>query len=817
MDVDEDVAAAAGQLSQADIIERQAETIARLQRQVRKGSEYKQLTKSKLKEAAARLKEYRLRVEALQEQQDKAKKQLKRASLKAKRSVKDAFTQTDEKRKLTRASQTQLSGAVQGVYKKTLVDNGVQTVEISVDSGVPRKRGRDLVPRLSRDLKEVDTQALMEDVAAAGQDAAMVWTSTEPLQLKIPMLGTSDAAFPHETSAALDAELAFSDSEDGEEDARRENAAVETKEAEAGGSGLIGGFDPTVLDEIDKELASSSDEDKGGESDEKKRVDATVSNGKRTLMSIDDELDDEFAALDSESESEQEKKMTDGKKEDSGSSSSSGSDSSDSSDIDSDEDADDPMIGTADKKGVRLARGGIAIEKNATLGISSFTATPVVAASIEEIYSPIVEVEPQSKFPEPLQLNGSAEAISQSEEKPSVHSASQQTPVLADAVNANKAADEDVVNASGTIGAMDIEPSSSFADSSSISPSEQATERANIGDAVTSSKMQLQIPPRQNSVSHDKVFLAHICALHTHLCQSTEQVSRSRVLLFDLLRGNMDIRGLYFAAIMVETYPAIMERSFDQHCVERQDILKETLLQALTAIACVAAERQELLLHQSSHTMLHRIADAIQMPELEEVNGADPNFAKRWVQTLYDKLAITVTAAEYYELAKSLEICTAVFGLDVVTQIFSIERCQELFSCGALETKGGVISVISHVALAVASKASDTQNPRTRTEWFVDTVIDWLYHILDTELSGDDASTDDGFKLLAKCAEACVELTLEYSGAAGLDMRRRVLSAVARWFDAASSDQLVGLPAAFLRRLRLAVVAARPQIMRAAG
>lgn len=82
--------------------------------------------------------------------------------------------------------------------------------------------------------------------------------------------------------------------------------------------------------------------------------------------------------------------MTDGKKEDAGSSSSSsssGSDSSDSSDSDSDEDADDPMIGTVDKKEVSLARGGVAIDKSATLKISSFTATPVVAAFTEEIYS----------------------------------------------------------------------------------------------------------------------------------------------------------------------------------------------------------------------------------------------------------------------------------------------------------------------------------------------------------------------------------------------------------------------------------------------
>ncbi|KAE9228937.1 hypothetical protein PF004_g10929 [Phytophthora fragariae] len=1073
--VNEDVAVAAGQLSQADIIERQADAIARLKRQVRKGDEYKQLTKSKLKEAAARLKEYRLRVETLhrelQEEQEKAKKQLKHAAVKAKKQVKDASSQTDKTLTLTRACQTQLSGAVQRVNKKTLVDNGVQTVDTLVDNGASRKRGREhaststqtetdqLVPRLSRDLKDVDTQVLMEDTAD-GQTAAM-WTSSEPLQLQVPMLGASDSAFPHETSAALDAELAFSDSDDGEAGAVQEEAAVDIKSS----AGLVGSFDPTVLDEIDQELASSSDEDDGGacavqeeaaverkssaglvgsfdpavldeidqelasssdEDDgggENSNQEEEEERGKRTLMSIDDELDDEFAALDSDSEPEhQEKKHVGGNKEDvdsSSSSDSSDSDSSDSSDSDSDGDADDPMTSIPSSKrptpmvsptipnkptpsadstdsttttsaGLSLhsavismvetvepadeedsegsqslpdaqtsgvisegsqslpdaqtsgviSEGSHSLPDAQTSGVVSEGSHSLPDAQTSGVVSPTKGVavgkarkaeeanldDTQGATQKKIKLGGGVSAqvggvmqernphaiataeSKKAEKKPASRSESKEEVRMKKSLAAftkaiilstGEEADKDyarrtialLVNQSskfvdtnlahvktlcqvladsyrelgvfpmvvlrGTLGIfraprsrrlmldrklglswlchellLKVMRTSDEASNASgllcLSLVEECLqhlrgflveERTNIGDSMSSSKIQVQVATRQISVSHDKVFLAHICALHTHLCKSTGQLARSRVLLFDLLRGNPNIRGLYFAAYMVEIYPAMLERSFDQHCVERHDTLKETLLQVLIAIGCVAAERQELVLHQSSHTMLNRIADAIQMREIEVIDGADPKFSRTWVQTLYDKLSAscrpfnpeTATATEYYELAKSLEICTAVFGLDVVAQIFSIDRCQKLFSRATLEAKVGVISVVSHIALAAAAKTSDTQDSRTRSE----NTIDWLHQVL-VETNNDETSTDDRFKLLAQCAAECVEVVLGYSAADGLDMRRRGLCAVVRWFEAVPPDQLVGLPAAFLRRLRLAVVAARPQMVRAA-
>ncbi|KAK1942709.1 hypothetical protein P3T76_006208 [Phytophthora citrophthora] len=292
------------------------------------------------------------------------------------------------------------------------------------------------------------------------------------------------------------------------------------------------------------------------------------------------------------------------------------------------------------------------------------------------------------------------------------------------------------------------------------------------------------------NVAHEIVFLAHICSLHTHLCQSTNQLTRSRVLLFDILRGNPDIRGLYFAMVMVEVYPALLEREFDQHCVERQQILKETVQQVLVAISSLATSKNQLLLFQSGMTMLHHIADAIQMPELESIDVTDP---KTFVEKLFNRLRVQDT--DSLELAKSLELCVAVYGFDVVIQVFSVEKCQELFATGSFQEKSSILSAVGHIAASIGITPT-TQN------LYVENVLAWLYQILSSE------STD--LKLRVKCSSVCIELVLPSCAPEGLESRRRALCAIVKWFEAMPTDELLELPGTFLRRLRLAVVASRP-------
>ncbi|KAF4028183.1 hypothetical protein GN244_ATG20147 [Phytophthora infestans] len=1054
--MDDGDAPRAAQISQADIIERQAESIARLKKQVQKGSEYKEQTKSKLKEAAARLKEYRLRVETLLRSEETLKEQLQTeqaAHAKTKKQHKTtlnqvktrkqthAATQTDEKKKITRTSQTLLSGDVERVNKKTMVDSEVQTVHIAIDTLTSKNEAeRPLRRKWTKSCR--NSRHLLKETL---EDTLAI--SKEPLEL----LDGHMTTFPHQTSAALDAELAFSDSdaESGEtlklDSMAETGASVELipfdasisneidKEldfsddemAETTKSGdlstvkahdgaemsLLSGIDATLQSEIDKELESSSDDesvetrknaeiadeiDKALESsDEEKEKEKTnvtaVDTGDShgcTLMSIDDELDDEFAALEADSEPENSKPAKDNlNPAESSSSSSSDSDSSDSSDSESGEDGDDPMTGIADKTP----------DREACTTDSGALTRPVTA-----MYSPVVEAKSSCSTPEPLQLSAtnhkedtSAASLQPKPVQKSISDDLQPTTTVDDTVvvqGANSSSTNDD-NSSIPVSkpAALIEQDKPVPDTI-MQPPERATERGELVRNVqvseppsvpkdtspkrsrkadeaalsaaqssaqkkakreeisTQAKIKkpakeskderrmkkslalftqaivlnkneqadskyarrtitvlvsqssrfldtlahvmtlcqiladsfraLQIPPidvvrgalgvfrtprsrrllqesklglsglvhevllrllRQGdtlklsnvddcllhlrgflvenrahfggflssnmtqvhgtaqhvNVSHDKVFLAHICALHTHLCRSTRQLTRARVLLFDIIRDNPDIRGLYFAVVILEIYPDMFEREFDDQCVERRDVLKETLQHAFIVISSTAAEKQQLLLHQSSFTMLHRIADAIHKPELEQVDGTDLSVQKLYVQKLYDQLAVQNT--DYFALAKCVEICTTVSEVDLVTDIFSVEKCRELFSAANTEAKTGILSAVGHIAMTIVS------------EQYVESFIDWLYELVSFPTS--DKVSEDHVQLLVTSSKVCIDLILAYSAAAGLKSRRRVLCAIVKWFDATPADQLLHLPAAFLRRLRIAVVSARPQIV----
>ncbi|OWZ23380.1 hypothetical protein PHMEG_0001750 [Phytophthora megakarya] len=1092
-----DDAPVAAQISQADIIERQAENIARLKRQVQKGNEYKQLTKSKLKEAAARLKEYRLRVETTLNQ------------VKPKRHVRHAATQTLEKSTVTRTCQTQLSGNVEQGNKRIMVDSGVQTVDVVEDTMPSRKRHRgqvastetemdQLVPKLSRGsetLKDIKTST------------STVWSLQEPLQ------NVGDANF-HETSAALDAELAFSDSDESggtgdmleigsgvegaklgeassgllafdlavsseidkelefssdeeertgtdmktsETDASTDRAVTQTTvnndssstslvginqaaqneidkklasnnededhsvsrqigEAadkitriesrigssnaardKSGGSLRSGGLDQAICNEIDKDLETSSNDNDTNQGEKiytnmKEVAERVLGNGvieniddtsqnKQTLMSIDDELDDEFAALEADSDSLHDEKPANGTKSSSSSSSSSTSDS----ETDSDEGGDEGDTADGTLNGVRSAKlsspkhptpfvirrdegNGVGQEVDAS---TVDTRQPVVFPQVilketsdvptigalpraEEVFSRLilketrqvptsaqdVETLPPAEEDSPQKIRNAEEAnLGDSQitpsKKPKLDNTSKRTddegistptgsskvknkpaaPVetkeerrmknslalFKKTIMLSKGEEADVTYARRTLtllvsqcsrvidshpthvltlcqilvdmyltlkispisvvrGALTIFRATRsrrlmqetkwglswlcnqvlirlmcFGDTSLkqnvLTVSESLTmslvdeclqylqgllieERKHIGDCLLVNKiqMQAQVATQHINRSHDKAFLAQICALHTHLCKSSGQLSRSRVLLFDIVRANPDIKGLYFAMVMVEIYPGILERSFDQECMERQMILKTTLQQAFVVLSGVASTRNELLLHLPSMMMLHRIADAIQMPELDQVDGTDPHLPKTNVEKLFDEFKAScqatsqdVSSTEFFAVAKSLEICTAVYGLDLIVQIFSIERCQKLFANANVESKRGIISVVGHIAMIIANDTA------SRSEQYLESVVDWFYELLLTKVT--DMSTDDHLNMLVTCSTVCVELILEYSASIGLDARRRALCAIVKWFDTIPSDQLIDLSASFLRRLRLAVVAARPHMM----
>ncbi|RMX65446.1 hypothetical protein DD238_005351 [Peronospora effusa] len=1125
MDAD---APAAAQISQADIIERQAESIARLKRQVQKGVEYKQLTKSKLKEAAARLKEYRVRVETLFEEVETLQKQLKvekcrhdktkkryknglNQDVKTLKQKVNASTQTQESNKVTRTCQTLLSGQVEQVSKRTMRDHGVQTM----DTVTCRKSGRE--QNMSLFYHQMD-QCVPTCSRRPQEDPIEDTFTPEPLQV----LGSVEqTTFLQETSAALDAELAFSDSEDESHETRDNTVIVnsglkdaglnltvleeidkelemssneeeqdngmalvtkngylmlngsdqvvlnnvqqklgtrseknegQNKTSDAQGtddtdSGRIGGrnefaageknavsagFDFAISNAIDKDLESSSGEEDGvvnvGDVINTKKAEQTdaaridVCQSKWTLMSIDDELDDEFAALEADSDTENHGKAEGTSK----SELSSEHDLSDSSDSESDDDGDDPMTGKVDSVAENESLGPVKqkneaetttlqAKTNSEVGVSSLSpldkdavvvTTPVekkfVGASTD-VYSPMVDAKLTIQS-ERMQLDTPAEVMISTEEKnpstvavnsqpalfqknalsciqpsgdfiadagatatPDTQTSSDNTK-LAKVMSHKKIKLNDVCRKAqdGTRVAIPQTKSSTSARKKksvaevkdqlrlkkSLSTFKQALvlgkgeepdkeytrrtisvlvtqcsrfvdayldhvitlcraladayreqgispmlvvrgslslfrtprsrrlmpeskslswlcnqvltrvlcsgneeleqdgcvasksfclstvdecllylrgllveERTNIGEFLSQTRVHVQVTTHQVNISHDKVFLAHVCALHTHLCRFTGQLVRSRVLLFDLVRDNPNIRGLYFAMVMLKIYPAILEREFDQHCIERQMVLKETLQQALVVISGVSAAKQELLLLQPSIAMLHTIANALQMPELEDVDGSESSYQCACVEKIFSELVVlcqsskseqeedegrSPVSADYFVLAKSMEICSAVYGIDLVVKIFNIDRCQELYSKANIEGKIGIMHLVGHIAMGIASKKSDMLDSRTRSGEYIESVTNWMCQILSSD---EKASPEDRFRLTFGCSTICVELILEYSTIAGLKCQRQVLCAVIRWFDAIPSDQLIDLAATFLRRLRLAVVAARPHVL----
>ncbi|KAL8007051.1 hypothetical protein Plhal703r1_c04g0020601 [Plasmopara halstedii] len=329
-------------------------------------------------------------------------------------------------------------------------------------------------------------------------------------------------------------------------------------------------------------------------------------------------------------------------------------------------------------------------------------------------------------------------------------------------------------------------------------------DRATCGNAMSSETQHVQLV--KSKIVYDKAFVAHIWALWTYLCRATTQLTRARVMLFDLVREYPDIRGLYWAAAMVEVYPLILEQDFDSSCVERQGLIKETLCHVLVTISSVGAARQEMLLHQSSVFILHRIVNATQRPELEIMDAPNPSFVVKKLLTSLEAFSV-----DYFELAKCLELCVAVFGLDVVTTNFTLEKCQELYCTGSFEVKSGIVTLVGHIAKSVAWKTSDTQQPRSLHDHYVECVLEWLYQLLSNQIL-QHSDPDNQLHKLVTYSSVAIELVLEYSAPAGLVSRRRVLAAIVEWFTAIPSHELMELPATFLRRLRFAVIAARPSM-----
>ncbi|RLN50768.1 hypothetical protein BBJ29_008398 [Phytophthora kernoviae] len=134
-----------------------------------------------------------------------------------------------------------------------------------------------------------------------------------------------------------------------------------------------------------------------------------------------------------------------------------------------------------------------------------------------------------------------------------------------------------------------------------------------------------------------------------------------------------------------------------------------------------------------------------------------------------------------FVLAKSLELCTAVFGLDLVAQVFSIDRCQTLLNGADIKGNYRIAAIAAHIAMAVTASNVKMDKLNNHSDQYVEGVINWLCQILSAEPM--DKTTDGRFDLQQHCAAICVELILEYTAEEGLSTRRQALSGVISWLD----------------------------------
>lgn len=255
--------------------------------------------------------------------------------------------------------------------------------------------------------------------------------------------------------------------------------------------------------------------------------------------------------------------------------------------------------------------------------------------------------------------------------------------------------------------------------------------------------------------------------------------------------------GFYYATNMIEVYPAILEHEFDAQCLARPSLVKDTLLETFLFIAKDAAAKKDVVVHESGVTLLHRVADAMEMPELIDKDATRP---ETWVEHLLARFR--TLSVDIFELSKCLELCVAVYGFEIVGTIFPVATCQSLFWQAPCDKKGGIVTIVGAIAQCGALARHRTQKVLPWIDQYIATVLAWLNQLLSNE--------PIDLELRVATATVAVELLLADSAPATLESRQRVLAAILTWFNATPSAQLMELPAPFLRRLRFAVVAARP-------
>lgn len=335
-----------------------------------------------------------------------------------------------------------------------------------------------------------------------------------------------------------------------------------------------------------------------------------------------------------------------------------------------------------------------------------------------------------------------------------------------------------------------------------------------------------------NPVSHDKVFLAHVCSFYARICKSIGFDEAINVLVFDLLRWNPNIKGLFFARAIVEVSPDTLRTEFDTRGHQLPVLLKTTICHVLAVIDTQSAHKQERLLGVSSMQLMHCIAESIRADSLLHVNAEASAYRESFAAMLWDEHIVPLAKQDradnvhgkdaVFEVCKSLELLTAVYMQWQMMELYPVARFQALFAESELPGgRGAVVKMTGTIAVAFAvsnrikrlksketaesesSHASEgNANYDSSSGDYVLRVFDWLQQLLTQE-----AGTNQ-LEVQLTSASVCIKLISE--SAATRERRHKMLRDVLQWFKRQPQEQQMRFPGAFLRQLRLLTLSTRP-------
>lgn len=307
----------------------------------------------------------------------------------------------------------------------------------------------------------------------------------------------------------------------------------------------------------------------------------------------------------------------------------------------------------------------------------------------------------------------------------------------------------------------------------------------------------------------DKNVLIQVCTLHALLCRSASLLRCSRVLLFEVLCCNPNIKGLLLASAMVEVSPELLVPEFDSKYQERKMILKDTLMYALVVITSITSVKQQELFNESGVEMLHRILRAIQSESLDGVDGTDPSYQRRFATQISNAVFAAsdedmASEEALLQVGKSLELIAAVHGADYLAREFRLILFRELFDeYVASSNQIGLARAIGALRQVVSAIISCRSKVESSGIAFVEDAAEWLIELLEAH------RTVEARAWQMQCALTAADLA---TGATMLDVtrRRRSLLAVVNWFENQPPEWLMELPAGSLRKIRVAVLTALP-------